>query len=120
MPVRRRSDPRPHRHITPWGIATITRFAATATGIGADEPVVYGGDAVPGSQPSQATIVSRLTRLIVLVGLDAADVRPTSIRLWRPARALAEGAGIEQVANLLGLHSLDAAAAQLGHRWQQR
>ena len=105
--------------LTPWGAGAIARFAA-ANDIDADAPLVYGGRAVPGSQPSQATIVSRLSRLLGLASLDAPDVRPTSIRLWAPARDLAVGDRIEQVANRLGLHSLDVTAALLDHRWQGR
>ncbi len=106
--------------LTRWGTAALERFVAAVNHSDGYAPLVYRGAAAPGSQPSQAAIVNRLSRLLVVAGLDAVDVRPTSIRLWAPARALATGGRIEQAANQLGMHSLDVAAAQLGHCWQAR
>jgi integrase len=103
--------------LTDWGIGALKRHRQRER----PEPhdlVAYRGDAAPGSQPSQAVIVNRLTKLMVGAGLDDTDLRPTSIRLWQAADALAAGARIEEAARLLGLASLDVTAAQLGYRWQ--
>lgn len=108
--------------LTPWGTRAVTDLAHHSSRA-PDMPgtsVVYRGAAAPGSQPSQAAIVNRITHLLTLAGLDDPDVRPASIRLWQPAQILAAGGSIEQAANQLGLASLDIAAAQLGHCWQAR
>lgn len=105
--------------LTGWGVAALNRWNERHAEPGPGLPIVYQGRARPGSQASQATIVSRLSRLLARAGLTGDDIRPTSIRLWQPARQLSEGARIETVARLLGHTSLDATAAQLGYRWQR-
>lgn len=103
--------------LTPWGKAALDRLGRTVAA-DPDAPIVYRGGAAAGSQAAQAAIVNRLRHLLREAGLDGRDLRPTSIRLWQPARRLAAGGRIEDIANQLGLASLDVACAQLGHHWQ--
>lgn len=105
--------------LTGWAITALRRHAHTVT----DHPsahVAYRGQADPASQPAQAAIVNRLSRLLIIAGVDSPDTRPTSIRLWQPAQALAAGHAIEDVARLAGHTSLDVTAAQLHHHWRDR
>jgi integrase len=48
------------------------------------------------------------------------DVRPGSVVAWAGATALAGGASINEVALLLGVRSLDRAAALIGFEWGSR
>jgi len=45
-------------------------------------------------------------------------VRPSSVAAWAGARALAAGKSIDQVASMLGIRSLDRAAAFVGFSWR--
>jgi hypothetical protein len=45
-------------------------------------------------------------------------VRANSIPAWRGAKELANGASIDEVAVLLGMRSLDRAAAFIGFDWR--
>lgn len=105
--------------LTSWGARVLADLHRTHDPDG-HALVVYRGQAVPGSQPSQAAIVNRLRHLLRTAGLDGDDIRPASIRLWQPARQLAGGGRIETAAGQLGLASLDVAAALLGYDWQAR
>jgi integrase/recombinase XerC len=102
--------------LTPWGQRALDRLAKHARP-GSDEMIAYHGNEAPDSQAGQAAIVNRLARLLTLAPLDAPDIRPTSIRLWQPARQLAAGMRIEQLARQLGHTSLDVTATQLGFDW---
>jgi site-specific recombinase XerC len=103
--------------LTGWGSAALEGLAGQQLG-DPDDLIAYHGGAEPGSQPSQAAVVSRLSRLLHLAGLDSPDLRPASIRLWQPARALAAGVRIETVARQLGHNSLDVTAEVLTWQWQ--
>jgi integrase/recombinase XerC len=48
----------------------------------------------------------------------APGVRPNSIPAWRGIKELADGASIDEVAVLLGMRSLDRAAAFIGFDWR--
>lgn len=50
--------------------------------------------------------------------LQEADVRPSSVAAWAGARAFAAGATIDHVARLVGIRSLDRAAAFIGFDWK--
>lgn len=110
-PIRPRTVP-----LTGWGRTVLTRCRTAATA--ADALLVYRGQAQPASQPAQAAVVNRLRRLLATAGLTAADVRPTSIRLWSASELLASGATLIDAANRLGIGSLDVAADLLAYHWQ--
>lgn len=105
--------------LTDWGTAML-RALHDAQRPTSGDPVAYRGSAAPESQPRQAAMANRLGHLLRTAGLAAPDVRPTSIRLWAPARELAAGATIEDAARKLGHASLDITAIQLGYHWQGR
>ena len=103
--------------LTVWGANALTRLDER---IG-EEPVrriVYRGKAPAHTQAAQAAVVNRLARILTRAAITGHDVKPTSLRLWQPARALADGATIEECARQLGHSSLDVTAAQLHYRWQ--
>ncbi|MFN8232209.1 MAG: hypothetical protein U0V56_01580 [Actinomycetota bacterium] len=60
-----------------------------------------------------------LRRTLRMAGLSGDRVGIGSIRGWVGARALAEGASIDEVASYLGLHSLDEAARVSGFNWRK-
>lgn len=66
---------------------------------------------------AQPAMSSALSRLISSAGVTDPQVRPSSIRLWGGANTLA-ASGIEAAARALGIDSLDATAAALGHDWR--
>lgn len=102
--------------LTSWGTAALRR-AHTSLAPAPSDPVVHRGASSPEGQRGQAAAANLLRRLLAAAGVAAADVRPTSVRLWAARHALDRGATIEQVARLLGLASLDAAADAIGYQW---
>lgn len=65
-------------------------------------------------------ISSGLSRALAAAGITRAGVRPASIREFAANRAYALTGGVESVAELLGLDSLDVAAGFIDDGWQQR
>lgn len=104
--------------LTEWGTSALQRLADGSTAA-PGESITYQGRFAPDSHQAQAQTSSRLRRLLADAGLTEGGVVPTSIRLWQPARRLTTGTRIEDVAVMLGLQSLDSAAAALGHEWRR-
>ena len=52
-------------------------------------------------------------------GLLAPDIRPRSITAWVGAKAIEQGACIDEVARRLGMRSLDQTAELVGLRWRE-
>lgn len=104
--------------LSDWGIRQLERFRQ-ATGGGGDEPVVHRGRSAPDSHVGQASMSRMLGRLLADAGLTDIDVKPTSIRLYRPASLVAEGGRIEDAARMLGIGSLDAVAEAIGYQWRE-
>jgi len=85
-----------------------------------DDLVVLRGESDPTGQPAQASMSQLIGRLLNDAGITGADVSPSSIRLHHPARLLADGAPITEIALMLGLSGLDRTADVLGWDWDPR
>jgi hypothetical protein len=101
--------------LTQWGASVLARLEAT-TDAPDDAPVLTSRAAPTSAQAAAANLLAKVLRS---AGLHDPRVRPTSIRLYGASLILA-GEGIEAAARALGVDSLDAAAAALGHDWQRR
>jgi integrase/recombinase XerC len=120
LPGTRRHDPR-MAELTPWGATALTAHAARlrAGGAGPGTLLAYGGAALPGGAKAQASICNALREVLHTAGLSAEpDVRPASLRHWAARTAYDAGRPIQDVARLLGLRSLDAAAEDIALTWR--
>jgi integrase/recombinase XerC len=72
-----------------------------------------------GARAPQTSASMAVVRTLKAAGLhDQPDVRPRSVTAWVGARALRDGATIDEVARMLGMRSLDQAAALIGFAWR--
>ena len=103
--------------LTPWGLTQLTRRLAALEGASDPDPfLVYSGKgSTESAQASSCIAVSGALRRAGLAGEP--DVRPASVAAWAGAKAFAEGATIDEVARILGVRSLDRAAAIIGWDW---
>jgi integrase/recombinase XerC len=63
---------------------------------------------------------STITQVLQRAGIaDESDVRPSSVVAWAGVQVLESTGRIEDVAQALGLKSLDRAAAFIGWEWQE-
>jgi site-specific recombinase XerD len=101
--------------LTRWGAEHLHRRLAR---LGGDRSTVINPRST--SRSGAASSVHRaIASTLHRAGLASEpDVRPNSVVAWRGARALAEGAGIEEVALLLGVRSLDRASRLIGWDWR--
>jgi hypothetical protein len=98
------TDPRVVQ-LTDWGVEQIERLKL------ANGPVLKTG-----SNGSPHELIAATLRR---AGLSKkAGVSPNSVPAWRGAAELANGASINQVTWLLGMRSLDRAAAFIGFDWR--
>lgn len=106
-----------HGQLTAWGIEQVAR-RIEAVGSYPSTPLVYiGDDARLGGLVSAN---STITQVLQRAGLaDEPDVRPSSVVAWAGMQVLESTGRIEDVANALGLKSLDRAAAFIGWDWQE-
>lgn len=107
--------------LTEWGSLVLARRAAELAwrGLGPVTLLAYGGAAPPGGAKAQASVCNALRDVLDAAGLAGErDVRPASLRHWAGRTAYDAGGPIEQVANLLGHRSLDAAAEDIALDWQ--
>jgi integrase len=99
--------------LTNWGSEQLDALMSAKPGPTAARPLD-----VPGRGPRSAVhelIASTLRR----AGLATQPgVRPNSVAAWRGAKELETGASIDEVALLLGMRSLDRAAAFIGFDWR--
>lgn len=66
------------------------------------------------------TVSMNLSRALQRAGVTRAGVRPRSVREFAANRTYALTGRVEDVADLLGLASLDTTAGFLDHSWQDR
>jgi len=103
--------------ISAWGRQQIERRLHALTGAAPEASLICRA-AQPGvsaTSSASAAIADTLRR----AGLHVEpDVRPPSVAAWAGAKAFADGAPIQGVARMLGIRSLDRAAAFIGFEWQ--
>lgn len=103
---------------TEWGLVQVARRLSALKREGPEAPLVCSDTGNHASARTNAYEAIRAT--LVRAGLGGEpDVRPNSLVAWRGASALAAGASIDEVARLLGIRSLDAAASFIGWDWQE-
>lgn len=102
--------------LTRWGAVQLERRLHAIDGV--DAPLVY---AAKGSAASgQASSCIAVSDTLVRAGLaNEPDVRPVSVAAWAGHSLLDQTAGIDAVARLLGVRSLDRAARIVAWDWSQ-
>ena len=99
--------------LTEWGVRVLRGRLAEVT---ATSPIVYAGEGR--GVAGQVSTCSAISTVLVRAGLAGEpDVRPVSVAGWAGRRAFENGAGIGEVAGLLGVRSLDQAARLIGWDW---
>jgi integrase len=112
-----RTDPR-WGPLTPWGIHRL-RARLERPREDVDFPLISKGS--ESAESRQASSCIALSQIFEACGLRREpDVRPVSVAAWAGARAFARGDSIETVARLLGMRSLDQAAAFIEWDWSTR
>jgi len=96
--------------LTDWGIEQVKRLSLAADRH-ADGPVLKTG-----SSGSPHELVAATLRRAGLA--KKSGVSPNSVPAWRGATEFASGASIDEVTKLLGMRSLDRAAAFIGFDWR--
>ena len=121
LPGTRRHDPR-RVALTTWGSIILgERSSALLPLYGPDTLLAYGGHAPPGEAKAQASVCNALRHVLGTARLLAeADIRPASLRHWVGRSAYDAGTPLEEVARLLGLHSLDATAEDIALDWRRK
>jgi integrase len=100
--------------LTDWGVRQLERRVHDLAG---DERLVYAGATPAGA--GQVAAASAISDVLVRAGLNGdADVRPGSVAAWAGRRVLCETGRIEDAARVLGVRSLDRAAAIVGFDWR--
>ena len=99
--------------LTHWGIDQLERHVAARPKPHRDHPLLLPG---MGSRSSVHESVASTLRRAGLA--EEPGVRANSIPAWRGAREFLNGASIDEVAVLLGMRSLDRAAAFIGFDWR--
>jgi integrase len=103
--------------LTGWGAEHLDRRLAQ---LGGDRTLPLISPRSTSGRGAAASVHRAIASTLRRAGLASEpDVRPNSVVAWRGARALAEGAGIEEVALLLGVRSLDRAASLIGWNWRR-
>jgi integrase/recombinase XerC len=102
--------------VSAWGRQQIERRLHVLHGAAPDSllicPTAQPG--VSATSSASAAIADTLRR----AGLHTEpDVRPPSVAAWAGAKAFVAGASIQDVARMLGIRSLDRAAAFIGFEW---
>ena len=103
---------------TSWGLIQIRRRIEELQGQDPEVPLICSdlGDRTRARANAYASVRASLVRAGFA---DEPGVCPNSIVAWRGASAMQAGASIEQVASMLGIRSLDAAAAFVGWKWAE-
>lgn len=98
-------------HLTDWGRSIIGQHIADP-----NVPLVYSGETARlGGVVSANSAISQVLQRARLG--DEPDVRPSSVVAWAGTKVLERTGRIEQVAEALGLKSLDSAASFIGWDW---
>ena len=106
-----------------WGLhVLLSRAEFVAARQLREESVPQARLAVSDGHASDANLQARacvaLGDLLKRIGLDGdPDVKPSSVTAWAGVQEFQRTGSIEEAARLLGLRSLDRAAAVIGHTW---
>ena len=104
--------------LTEWGLVQVRRRLSAVKRESVDAPLVGSDRGTRTSARASAYDAIRTAIERAGLGLEP-DVRPNSLVAWRGATALAEGSSIDEVAQMLGIRSLDAAASFIGWDWRK-
>jgi integrase/recombinase XerC len=102
--------------LSEWGVEQLGRHLARRSS--GDLPLLAG----KGSKKSTARVAlsQAIADVLLRAGLRGEpDLKPKSLRMWFAAEVLEASGSIVEVANQLGLRSLDAAAWWAGLNWQE-
>lgn len=110
LPGTRRCDPRVVA-AGDWASTVLRRRAGEV----AAGRLVYGGGS--GEVAAQASVCKTISSVLGAVGLDDADVRPESVRLWRATQEFVR-CDLVAAARVLGSRSLDRTAQSVGFEWR--
>ncbi len=99
--------------LTDWGLKQLRRVVMSKSASPGNVDLLVPDTT---SRASVHEVVASTLRQADLA--NTPGVRPNSIAAWRGAAALANGASIDEVAALLGMRSLDRAAAFIGFDWR--
>ena len=103
--------------LSDWGLVQVKRRLRALKA--KDPEALLLGAATRNRASARASAYDAIRATLDRAGLGhEPDVRPNSVVAWRGASALASGASIDEVARMLGMRSLDAAASFIGWRWQ--
>jgi integrase/recombinase XerC len=104
-------------YLTDWGITHLRRRLLPLADVPGDPPVVYAGSR--SSESAQASACSAVSSVLARAGLGREpDIGPASVAAWAGADARSRGLPIEEIARILGVHSLDRAARIIGWDWR--
>jgi hypothetical protein len=112
------TDPRLAR-LTPWGLAQLRRRCGSIEEREGHDPILMGEGRWSRPDDGRAAATMAITTVLKSAGLSAPGINPRSIPAWAGAKALEDGASIDAVARMLGLRSLDQAAAIVGFDWRE-
>ena len=104
--------------LTPWGERQVLEHLERRRSPRADQRLICPRAAAGVAATSSASIAIAATLRRAGLGAEP-DVRPPSVAAWAGASAKAAGASIEEVAWMLGIRSLDRAAAFIGFDWHE-
>lgn len=97
--------------LTDWGFEQLAHADMDA---GANKPLLS-----PSRRTPRGSIHELIAWPLRQAGLaKTKGIRPNSIAAWRGATEFTQGASIDEVAQLLGMRSLDRAAALIGFDWR--
>lgn len=99
--------------LTDWGSERLDAFLSPRPKPTAGHPLLVPGK---GSRSILHELIASTLRRAGVA--KQPDIRPNSIAAWRGAKELETGASIDEVAALLGMRSLDRAAAFIGFDWR--
>ncbi len=103
--------------LTQWGALALER-RLEVIGRDAATPLVYeGGGSAESRQASACAAVAETLRRAGLA--DEPDVRPVSVAAWAGRKVFEETGQIEAAARMLGVRSLDRAAAMIDWDWTE-
>jgi site-specific recombinase XerD len=103
--------------LTEWGVVQLRRRLATLQNVAGDPPIIYSGRS--GSESAQASSCAAIASVLIRAGLGGEpDIGPGSVAAWAGAEAREHGMPIDYVARMLGVRSLDRAAAIVGWDWR--
>jgi integrase/recombinase XerC len=104
-------------HLTPWGATQLSRRLSDL-GVDRRSDALLAYEGRGSAQSQQASSCAAVAQTIVRAGLTRErDVAPSSVAAWAGARLFAEGHPIDEVAQRLGVRSLDRAASLIAWNW---